>query len=264
MKHIRRKASGRQGGELKFWKWLAILCAIAAAPQLCWAPARFGGIFFGALAIGSGGEYFCLRQRGTHKLFGALAVLGRVLFGIFLASIVIVQGMIIVGMRADEDAAQADAILVLGARVYENGEPSATLAARLDAAQAFLDEHPDAVAVLCGGQGANEPCPEAEAMRAYLLARGVPENRLLLEDQSNNTIQNIANAKVLLDARFGQAYRTAVLSSDFHLARARRLMLHAGLDPYAVPAETPYFMQRLALHLREYGSIMGLVLTGRW
>lgn len=250
--------------ELRFWKWLAILCAAAALPQLCWAPARFGGVFFGALAIGCGGEYLMLKHRRAHRLCGAVAILGRVLFGLFLASLVIVQGMIIAGMRADPEAAQADAVLVLGAQVYKNGNPSATLAERLATAQGFLEAHPQAVAVLCGGQGDNEPCPEALAMRDYLATRGVPENRLILEDRSNNTIQNIANAKKLLDARFPDGYRTAVISSDFHIARARRLLLHAGLDPYAIPAKTPFFMQRIALHLREYGSIMGLVLTGRW
>ena len=250
--------------ELRFWKWLALLCAAAALPQLCWAPARFGGVFFGALAIGCGGEFLVLKFRKSHKLCAALAVLGRVLFACFLISIVVVQGMIFAGMRADPEADDADAVLVLGARVYQSGAPSATLAERLKTAQDFLAAHPHAVAVLCGGQGDNEPCPEAEAMRDYLTARGVQESRLILEDRSNNTIQNIENAKRLLDARFPDGYRTAVISSDFHLARARRLLLHAGLDPYAIPADTPYFLQRVALHLREYGSIMGLVLTGRW
>lgn len=250
--------------EQKLWKAFCFLCGAASLPLLLWPPARFGGVFFGLLALGCGGEYWMLRYRKQYRLCNALAILGRVLFGLFLLSLVLVQGIIFTGMHADPEAADADAVLVLGARVYESGVPSATLTERLRVAADFLEAHPDAVAVLCGGQGANEPFPEAEAMRRYLTGHGVPETRLLVEDQSTNTIQNIANAKGLLDARFGPDYRTAVISSNFHLARARRLLMHAGLDAYAIPAETPYFTQRVALHLREYGSIMGLMLTGRW
>lgn len=249
--------------EQKLWKWLALLCGIAAVLLLPWPSSRFGGVFLGALAVGCGGEYYMLKHRRQSRVCNFFAVLGRVLFVLFLLSMALVQGIIFAGIHADPEAADADAVLVLGARVYENGMPSATLAERLHVAADFLKAHPNAVAVLCGGQGANEPFPEAEAMRRYLTAHGISETRLIPEDTSVNTIQNIANAKFLLDARLG-VYRTAVISSDFHLARARRLLLHAGLNTYAIPAETPYFFQRVALHLREYGSIMGLMLTGRW
>lgn len=248
----------------RFWLVLAVLSAIAALPQLLWPPARTGGVFFGVLAVCCFGEYLMLRNREQHVFFRFFARAGQILFGLFLVSFVLVQAVIFGGMRADPQASEANAVLVLGARVYESGVPSATLQKRIDTAKTWLDAHPETVAVLCGGQGANEPFPEAHAMRDALAAQGISEERLIIEDASNNTIQNIANAKQLLTARYPDGFTTAVISSDFHLARARRLMVHAGLDPYAVPAPTPYFAQRLALHLREYGSIMGLVLTGRW
>ena len=149
---------------------------------------------------------------------------------------------------------------MLGARVYEDGRPSAALAARLDTAYDFLQTHPEATAILCGGQGSNEPCPEAEAMYDYLTARGMNADRLLLEDESNNTIQNIENARALI----GDGHRTAVVTSDYHLARARVLMVRGGLDAAGIPAPTPYPAQRVAVHCREYCSILGLMLTGRW
>ena len=163
-------------------------------------------------------------------------------------------------MRADPEAGDADYLLVLGARVYEDGRPSAALAARLDTAYDFLQAHPEATAILCGGQGSNEPCPEAEAMYDYLTARGMNADRLLLEDESNNTIQNIENARALI----GDGHRTAVVTSDYHLARARVLMVRGGLDAAGIPAPTPYPAQRVAVHCREYCSILGLMLTGRW
>lgn len=250
--------------DLLFWKLLVTICAIGAIPMLIWSPARVGGIFLGALAIGTGGEYWALKLQNRHKCFYMISVLGKVLFALFILSFFIVQGVIISGMHMDTEAGNADAVLVLGARVYEDERPSATLAARLDTARDFLIEHPHAIAVLCGGQGSNEPVPEAHAMQEYLLERGIRPEQLLLEDASNNTIQNINNAKHLLENRFPNGFTTAVITSDFHLSRARRLMLHAGMDPYGVPAPTPYLAQRAALHIREYGSIMGLWLTGRW
>ena len=98
-------------------------------------------------------------------------------------------------------------------------------------------------------------------MRDYLLAGGVPENRLLVEDESNNTIQNIANAKAEFDLA-GQ--KTAVITNEFHLARARRLMAQAGLESAGMPAPTPYVSLRLVSHLREYCSTLGLIVTGRY
>ncbi len=246
--------------ERKIWIGMAVIFAILGVIQLPWAPSRFGGLFFLVLATGCAGEWFVLRKREKCKVCAVLSVAGRVLFGLFVASFVAVQGIILSGMKTDDGAKQAEYLLVLGARVYSDGRPSAALAARLDTAYAFLQEHPDAKAILCGGQGGNEPRPEAEAMYDYMIAKGMDADRLLLEDESNNTIQNIENARALI----GDGHRTAVVTSDYHLARARVLMKRGGLDGCGVPAPTPYPAQRLAVHCREYSSIMGLMLSGRW
>ncbi len=250
--------------EQRFWKWLTLALTLCGVPLLFPAPSRFGGLFLCTLAACCAAQYAAVRTAPRSRLSRAIARIGRVLFGAFVVSFVLVQGVIVHGMRADTQADRADAVLVLGARVYALDHPSATLAKRLDTALVYLDTHPQAVAVLCGGQGANEPVTEAAAMYAYLEKHGADTARLLLDDASNNTIQNIANAKLLLAQRFPDGCTTAVITSDFHLARARRLMLHAGLDPHGLPAPTPYLYQRVALHLREYCSIMGLVLSGRF
>lgn len=246
------------------WVWLSVLLGVAALLCLPWPPTRFGTLFFGAIAIGCACEAFFVKNSRQKRAYRLIALVGRVLFSLFLISFFLIQGVIQQGLQPD-DGIVADYVFVLGARVYESGQPSAALVSRLDRAKAYLDEHADAVAVLCGGQGDNEPMPEAEAMRRYLVGVGVPESRLLIEDQSRNTIQNIDNAKRLIEQRQGgKAYQALVVSSDFHCARARRLMLHAGLDAYALPAHTPYLAQRIVLRCREYGSILGLMLTGRW
>lgn len=246
--------------ERKIWLALAAVFAVGGVIQLPWAPSRFGGVFFLVLAVGCAGEWLMLRLRDRYKVCRVLSVVGRVLFGLFLVSYIAIQGIILHGMRADPEAADAEYLLVLGARVYEDGRPSAALAARLDTAYDFMQEHPEVTAILCGGQGSNEPCPEAEAMYDYMVAKGMDADRLLLEDESSNTIQNIENARALI----GDRHKTAVVTSDYHLARARVLMERGGLDACGIPAPTPYPAQRVSVHCREYCSILGLMLTGRW
>lgn len=240
---------------------LSALCAVAGAVQLFWQPSRFGGVFFLVLAIGCAGEAYTLDKRKRCPVCRVLSAVGAALFALFVASFAVIQiGVIGRGMEYDPEAAEADYVLVLGARVYEDGRPSAALAARCDVAGGFLAGHPDAQAILCGGQGANEPRTEAETMFDYMTGAGVDPSRLLLESESSNTIENIANAREMT----GAGARTAVITSDYHLARARRLMLHAGLDPVGVPAPTPYPGQWVSVRCREYCSILGLMVTGRW
>lgn len=246
--------------EFSIWRVLAIVSAALAVLCIPFPPTRFGAAFFGALAIGCGGEAFAVRKAQASRAARGIARLGRVLFVLFLLSFLTVQGMILLGEQPDPEAESADYVLVLGAQIYPD-RPSAALKARLDTAFAYLERNPEATAILCGGQGSNEVMPEAWMMRDYLLERGVEGTRLLVEDESSNTIENIANAR---RAFLSDGDRTAVISSDFHLARARKLMASAGLDPYGVPAPTPYLAVRMVSHLREYGSIVGLIISGRW
>lgn len=257
--HQTRNASGKRT-EFRVWRALAILFAAAAALCAPFPPTRFGSVFLGALAIGCAGEAAAVHRSGTSRAARRIAGLGRALFLLFVASFLTVQGMILLGERPDPEAENADFILVLGAQIYPD-RPSAALKARLDTAFEYLQRNPDASAILCGGQGSNEVMPEAWMMRDYLTARGVAESRLLIEDESSNTIQNIANARREF---LSEGDRTAVITSNFHLARARKLMASAGLDPYGVPAPTPYLAVRAVQHLREFCSITGLIVSGRW
>ena len=254
--------------ERKFWIALAAVCAAGGVIQLPWAPSRFGGIFFLVLAVGCAGEWFVLRLRDRSRACRVLAMAGRALFVLFVLSFAAIQLFVIqAGMHTDTADTQADYYLVLGALVNPDGQPSAALAARCDTAADLLAANPDSKAVLCGGQGGNEPCSEADAMFAYLTEyRGVDPARLLREDQSTNTIENLANARTLIETTGGQTdYTAAVVTSDYHLARAKMLMRRAGFgDELGVPAPTPHPGQWVAVRCREYCSILGLMLTGRW
>lgn len=256
--------------ERKFWLVLAALFAVGGVVQLPWAPSRFGAVFFVALAAGCVGMWLLLCGQDTFVACRVLAMLGRVLFGLFVVSFVAIQIFVIqAGMRQDGADTQADYYIVLGALVNPDGQPSAALAARCDTAAELLSANPGSKAVLCGGQGSNEPCTEADAMFAYLTEKkGVDPARLLREDASTNTIENLENSRALIqtaDARDHADYIAAVITSDYHLARAKMLMRRAGYaEGLGIPAPTPYPGQWVAVRCREYCSILGLMLTGRW
>lgn len=260
----------------RFKKWeklfFAVLCALSLLACLVCIPfrgARFGVLIFALFAVCTGGMWFCLKTRENRGKFAALASIlaniGRILFLLWLISFIIIEICIWwVGARTDTKASNADYLLVLGAGLY--GEtPSAALQNRLIAAQEYLTEYPESRAVLCGGQGSQETIPEAVAMYRWLTAHGIAKERLILEDSSVNTLENIAHAKTILDNLApSRQYRSAVLSNEFHLFRARKLMQKAGLEPYGVSAPTPYFGLRIIYGIREYFSIAGLLLSGQW
>lgn len=256
--------------ERRFWLALAALFAVGGVVQLPWAPSRFGAVFFLALAVGCAGMSLVLHGQEKYGVCRVLAVLGRVLFALFVVSFAVIQLFVIqAGMRTQATDTQAEYYIVLGALVNPDGQPSAALAARCDTAAELLAENPDSKAVLCGGQGGNEPCTEADSMFAYLTEqKGVDPARLLREDMSTNTIENLENARTLIEtaeARDHESYTAAVVTSDYHLARAKVLMRRAGYEEgLGVPAPTPYPGQWVAVRCREYCSILGLMLTGRW
>lgn len=139
--------------------------------------------------------------------------------------------------------------IILGAKV--NGKnPSLTLRYRLEAAADYAEKYPHVRFVLSGGQGQDEEISEAQAMYEYLLHHGVSEDRMILEARSTSTYENLLYSKELLP----ELDAITIISSDFHLARARFLAKQLGWDSDTVAAKTPdsvkvkvHFRERLAL-----------------
>ena len=163
-----------------------------------------------------------------------LALIAALLLGFSLFTVL--ETMVVRGSFADESDAPVSAVIVLGAGV--NGEtPSLTLRTRIDAAAPYLEEHPDVPVVLSGGQGPGEAITEAECMRRALVRRGVDESRLYPEERSTSTQENLRYSRAILEELgVDPAQRVAIVTSDFHLCRARLMW---GGDTAAVPAHLP-------------------------
>ncbi|MDL2288896.1 YdcF family protein, partial [Oscillospiraceae bacterium OttesenSCG-928-F05] len=206
-----------------------------------------------------------LRFMGENSNYGGAAhLLRRLMEGLFilwLLSFIVIECVVAFGAATDPEAEGADYLIVLGAGL--NGEtPSLVLQSRLDEALRYLERNPETRAVLTGGQGRRETITEAEAMRRFLTASGIDEARLILEDQSTDTIQNIRFAFALIDSDGGGTEaKVAVLSSEFHVYRARYIAEKEGRPVYRVTAETPMWSMKMVYYIREYFSMMKVFLV---
>lgn len=190
-----------------------------------------------------GGLFFLWAVLVQKDFFAVHAKAGRIFHAlVIIASIVLVTfcGMIVGEFNA-KGKANLDYIIVLGAQVRENG-PSVVLRYRLDEAITYLSENSDTICIVSGGQGANEPCSEAEGMAKYLLEKGIDEKRILLEDQSRNTVQNIQNSQKLLEHPDNSV---GIVTNNFHLFRAMHIAetQHIenvyGISAYSKPLYLP-------------------------
>lgn len=117
-----------------------------------------------------------------------------------------------------------DLLIVLGALVHPYG-PSRVLQYRLDAAAEYLKRNPRTRCIVSGGQGSNEPCPEGKAMKKYLVSKGIEAERILEENRSESTYENILFSRELCDPEHD---RTAIVTNEFHLWRGMALARKAG------------------------------------
>ncbi|RSD25466.1 YdcF family protein [Mesobacillus subterraneus] len=129
----------------------------------------------------------------------------------------------------------ADYMIVLGARV-KGTVPSLALQFRIDHAAAYLKENPNTIVIASGGRGPGEDISEAESIKRELMDHGIEESRILLEDKSTDTYENIRFSKELIpeDAATG-----LVVTNDFHIYRAKMIARKEGLDLSGLAAKTP-------------------------
>lgn len=150
-------------------------------------------------------------------------------------------------------------VIVLGAKVKENGEPSLSLKYRLDQTVEYLEKYPRVKAILSGGQGDDEPISEAEFMYLYLVNAGIDEERLTREDASTSTYENLLYSKELLPK---YEKNVTILSSDFHLGRVKILAEKLDLQVDVVAAKTPRVVES-KLRMRERFALLKTVVIGQ-
>ena len=135
---------------------------------------------------------------------------------------------------------QEKVLIVLGAGLRRD-QPSRLLRCRLDKAYAYAAAHPDVLVVTTGGQGRDELVPEGQAMRDYLIEKGLDPARVLAETKSTSTEENFAFARELLRQN-GVACDGPIIyvTNAFHCYRGGQYARMAGFDQaHALPAAIP-------------------------
>lgn len=117
----------------------------------------------------------------------------------------------------------ADHAIVLG-MALENGQPTKDLLYRLDTAEAFLEENPDGDLILTGGNPDMLGRTEAGIMQELLLARGIKNEKMILEDQAHSTRQNFKNVSEIANP----SDPMVLISSNYHMNRAVATAKEAG------------------------------------
>jgi len=149
-------------------------------------------------------------------------------------------------------------MIVLGAKVKPGGIPSLSLKNRLEEAVKYLNKYPHVKVIVSGGQGADEDQSGASVMLKYLQNKGIDTNRILVEDQSTSTYENLLFSKELLPKG---TKKITILSNDFHLKRAKYLAESLGFEVDVVAAKTPKSVE-LKLTLRERAALLKTYIIG--
>ncbi len=190
-------------------------------------------------------------------------LLGAVLASVLAIGILAVSGTgIWVASAAGDGTGNCDYIVVLGAKV-DGTEPGTILNQRIRAAYAYLQAHPDAVAVVSGGQGPDEGISEAQCMYNVLTAMGIAPERIWLEDRSTSTWENLHFSLALIEERTGRRpERLGIVSNEFHLCRAKLTADRCGVQGLGIPAKTEDPIDFLNYFLRETVGIWKYIILG--
>lgn len=128
-----------------------------------------------------------------------------------------------------EDISKIDTIIVLGAGLWGD-QVSPQLRLRLTTAYELLISNPKIIAVVSGGQGPDELVTEAKAMKDYLVNLGIDEKRIIEEDESTSTFENLKFSIESLNKSKVVYNNIAIVTTDFHIYRAKMLSKRLGLD----------------------------------
>ncbi len=227
---------------------LFTLCGSVFFLWFCW-PAVFKGVFntgnLCGMLLSVLMVLYGIRYRQIHQLIRTLwhrqiarvcllaaAVLAFIgIVCVFAASVSMIRA-------ASKNVPDNTPAIVLGCSVIGT-RPSRILQERIDAAYVYLKEHPKAVCILSGGKGEGEDISEAECMYRELKKAGIDDSRLYLEDTSVNTQQNMEHAHEILE-EIGCTDAVTIISSEFHLYRARQWAKALGYENYGYAAHTDW------------------------
>ena len=166
---------------------------------------------------------------------------GKAVFSVFCALLIVFCTVFFATLaqvikHSKYTADNQSTVIVLGCQI-RGSVPSMTLKARCRVASDYMKEHPEAVTIATGGQGADEDLSEGQCIFNLMTENGVDKSRIYIEDKSTNTDQNVANAKKIIDEK-GFSSDVAVATSEYHQYRASMICKKNGLNAASIPSRS--------------------------
>lgn len=257
------------------WPWQRVACAVAGAALVADALFLMSLHVFSLgvtlpFTIGAGLAAIALGwprlQRWLDRRSGRRPLWRRAwgVFGAWVLSVLLFWWMLAqVSGASPADSPPPAAIVILGSGTPA-GRVSPVLAARLDEGLAWARHFPQARVVVSGGIDFGESRSEGAIMGDYLRAKGLEPARIVQEERSTSTEENLVFSKALLQRADAQAATDpiVVVTSDFHVMRAVRIAGHAGFAKVtAAGAPTPLYVRYNAWQ-REYFALASSFILG--
>lgn len=206
---------------------------------------------FGLLPVAMLGTVLLIYGLFFEKLPFRRLISGVLAFG--LSVIIAFTSFLALYGRNDNATYNEKTVIVLGCGI--RGERvSVGLAKRLNKAYEYHLQNPDAVIIVSGGQGPQEDISEALAMKRYLMEKGVPEDRIIMEDKSTSTITNFKYSHEIMKEKGLPDDSVVFVTNGYHVyrgasyAKAEGLTVtHLGTDIiwYTIPMN--YLREMLAV-----------------
>ncbi len=142
---------------------------------------------------------------------------------IVIVSLILLIAVCVMPMKEKKDV-DVNYVVVLGAKVLDDNTPCKILEDRLLIALDYLNEGNDSKVVVSGGNVNSKGVIEAHVMKNFLIEKGIDKERILVEDRSKNTFENLKFTRELI----GNEDSILIISSKYHLLRAKLLAKRVG------------------------------------
>ena len=182
-----------------------------------------------------------ISNKNTKKWLNILAKTYQILVIIFIASFLIIEGILVFNMiqfKEAKDLETLDYSIVLGAGL-DGEKVGKILKSRLDEAIKYYELNKNVNIIVSGGQGKDEVISEAEAMYRYLVRNNVNPNQIIKEEKATTTLENIKFSKEILRNRNDEDKKVLIITNDFHLYRAMTIANILQLENEGLASETP-------------------------
>jgi uncharacterized SAM-binding protein YcdF (DUF218 family) len=222
-------------------------------------------IFVAIYRIKTGHSFWSIWKKWIKLTFVSLVAIGSV--------IAVINLCLILNPAIVSSNEPAEHVILLGGGIDKDGKLPKSVISRVEKAAEYLNKNPESICVVTGGTLKWLPYPEAPELKNQLVKRGVAAERILVEDQALDTIQNFQfSCKILADYRgVGVqeilAAPTVVVTSRFHLRRSERLARRMGFKNIkGIPAACPliYIPHNYVREICAYVKLnLRILLTGQ-